>query len=242
MKNIIRQLQNGKGRFFLEKPSDPLHGRQRLVFLEYATKARIQDKKILDVGSGSGWSLYNYKKAGAREVVGLEVDLASYQQLKDFYEETPNVSVYLHADDLLKSYDQEFDYITLWEVLEHLPRGQEKHILKRMCSLLKPGGSLIISTPYYSFFGCFLDPAWYFGHRHYSKNELIDIFEEIGVELIKSDVRFGFLTVIDTLNLYISKWLLWRSRLFERESLGLLDKDLSAKYQFHTLFAEGKKR
>ncbi len=43
--------------------------------------------------------------------------------------------------------------------------------------VLKKGGVFYLSTPYDNFFAKIFDPAWYFGHRHYSLNRLKNFAE-----------------------------------------------------------------
>ena len=61
-------------------------------------------------------------------------------------------------DDFIKNYDQSFDAVTLWDVIEHVnyPSSQ----LKAAYEILKKGGYIFIDTPakdsFYHRFGSFL--------------------------------------------------------------------------------------
>lgn len=45
---------------------------------------------------------------------------------------------------------QSFDAITLIELIEHLPHGQNLQLIKDAAHLLRPGGRIVISTPNYA--------------------------------------------------------------------------------------------
>ena len=69
------------------------------------------------------------------------------------------------------------------EVLEHLPAGSERTALAEIYSILRSGGSLIMSVPNRGVW-TFLDPVYYIqGHRHYAKSEVCRLLEEEGLTI-----------------------------------------------------------
>jgi SAM-dependent methyltransferase len=95
--------------------------------------------KLLDVGCAAGFFLAVARERGW-DPHGVEISdfAASYAQKQGF--------------DVLKGTLEEypataasFDLVTLWDVLEHLKDPKES--LKRIHSLLKPGGHLVLTTP-----------------------------------------------------------------------------------------------
>ncbi len=103
-----------------------------------------EDKKILDIGCGTGDFLHAVKKEDWN-VVGIEPNESARQIAiskvgKDIYD----------TDHLMSLPSDTFDIITLWHVLEHLPKLEE-HI-QLIKSLLKENGTLIVAVPNYNSF------------------------------------------------------------------------------------------
>ena len=95
--------------------------------------------QLLDVGTGDGRFLRTCRDLGY-EVVGTEVSEAgaSYARRNGFDVKMGQITdiEFLH---------QRFDIATIWHVLEHVP---EPHaVLRKVHSLLRPGGILIIAVP-----------------------------------------------------------------------------------------------
>ena len=56
-----------------------------------------------------------------------------------------------------------------------------------MDKLLKVNGVLYLSTPNSTFFS-FLDPAFFFGHRHYKISDIIDFMDGTNLKVEKVNV------------------------------------------------------
>lgn len=94
--------------------------------------------KLLDLGAGTGDFLQVAKKRGW-QVSGVEPNL----QARNLAEQKGLV-----LKSSLEDFKQEqFDVISLWHVLEHIPNLEETLI--QLESLLKPGGVLVIALPNY---------------------------------------------------------------------------------------------
>lgn len=77
--------------------------------------------------------------------------------------------------------DSAFRGATLTDVLEHLPAGSEKEVLREIRRVLYPGGWLLITAPNKSRHMEWFDPAWWLlGHRHLSLTELEEMVESAG--------------------------------------------------------------
>ena len=97
---------------------------------------------ILDVGCGTGAFLHTMKQAGW-EVTGLEPDENAAKKAKELYGIAP-----IKADEIYNLSAASFDAITMWHVLEHV---HDLHgYMKKLKSLLKPGGKLFIAVPNYT--------------------------------------------------------------------------------------------
>lgn len=111
----------------------------------------LEEKKLLDIGCGTGDFLKTAKQDGwlssgiepnenARQIANLKTDNQVYD-----------------VKQLLNFEKHSFDVITLWHVLEHLPKLEEQITVLK--NLLKEKGTLIIAVPNHNSFDA----------NHYSK-------------------------------------------------------------------------
>ncbi len=99
-------------------------------------------KNLLDVGCGTGNFLQVAKQNGW-QVSGIEPN----KHAREIANKKTNNSVF-EIEQLLKFEEASFDVITLWHVLEHLPKLEEHIAIFK--KLLKPTGTLIIAVPNYN--------------------------------------------------------------------------------------------
>jgi len=109
--------------------------------LKLINSFNISEKHLLDIGCGTGDFLFTAQNNGWI-VSGIEPN----QNARDISNRKTNNAVY-DINELLKFEHQSFDVITLWHVLEHLPKLKEH--LSIFKSLLKPNGRLVIAVPNY---------------------------------------------------------------------------------------------
>jgi len=95
----------------------------------------IVNKAILDFGCGNGGFLLRAKQ-NARSVAGVELETCFEQH----YQEN-ELQVYSSVDDI----NGEYDVITLFHVLEHLP--DPCVILRKLADKLTPNGKIIMEVP-----------------------------------------------------------------------------------------------
>lgn len=98
-------------------------------------KDNINDKKILDFGCGNGGFLLKARES-ARSVFGLELD----QGLNNYFKDQ-NLKVYSNLEQI----EDKFDVITMFHVLEHIPKPIE--LLTSLKRLLNKGGKIIVEVP-----------------------------------------------------------------------------------------------
>jgi len=101
--------------------------------------ATAKNRRVLDVGCGSGFFLETAKKAGW-QAIGTEFGNESIAHCRE-----KDIEVY-EGDILRIDLPKEsFDVITSFEVIEHL--SDPKSHIQRLYELLAPGGILYITTP-----------------------------------------------------------------------------------------------
>lgn len=102
----------------------------------------LDGKRVLDIGCGGGLFLKRLRDAGA-DVLGLEVD----EQRAAYCASRHQLDIVKHTveSDYWKQYSGTFDFVTLWDVVEHVNFPLET--LRAACELLKPNGILVLDTP-----------------------------------------------------------------------------------------------
>lgn len=98
----------------------------------------LSAKSLLDIGSGYGFLLEKLRSNGAQRIAGVELSQAQ----RNYSVDELKLKVYGQLDELSGS--DQFDVITLFEVIEHIPAPNE--FIEQVCKHLKVGGSLIVGT------------------------------------------------------------------------------------------------
>lgn len=180
--------------------SSRLTGRHKRSFLFCGN---MRGLKVLDVGSSFGWFEKFAVGAGVKKMVGIEPeDKLFYQAQK----EVPQATFKKGSALKIPEKDSSYDVVVMFDVIEHIPVGTEPQALKEIYRVLKPGGKFFLSTDYDLWISKLMDPAWYFGHRHYSQNRLKKLFNKAGFKVNLFERRGGFFEIIGTILLYIFKW------------------------------------
>jgi len=140
-----------------------------------------QKGNILDIGAGTGDFLKAAQKSGWK-IHGVEPNEKARKVA-----ENKNISL---NKDSEKFHEGQFEVITLWHVLEHIP--DLKNQIAELERLLKKDGVLIIAVPnfkshdakYYKEFWAAYDVPRHLWH--FSKNAIEILFGAAGFELIKT--------------------------------------------------------
>lgn len=104
----------------------------------------VSQKVVLDLGCGEGYGAKMLKEAGAKKVIGIDVDREVIGQANKNYSST-KVSFQTGDAQKLTFKDKSFDLVVSLELIEHLP--DYRRYLKEVRRVLKPGGVFVLSTP-----------------------------------------------------------------------------------------------
>lgn len=230
MKNIL-----GNG------PHETLHGRPRYC-TTYVLATDIDGKTVLDIGCGFGWFLLSLIDKGAEKIIGVEPNVEGLPAIGLDLMNT-KLALVAASGANLPFRSESFETVTCWEVLEHIPRGQELMLFREIWRLLKPGGAFYLSTPYDSPASKFLDPAWWLaGHRHYSLESLAAYAKAVQLQTEDTKIVGGYWELFGMINLYIAKWIFFRRPFFEEYFTKKQDGEFSRRNGgFATIFMRFRK-
>lgn len=112
------------------------------LYISPLTLSSFKDKFILEAGCGSGRNLIVAAKAGAKEVIGIDISGSvrlAYEKTKSY----PNIHV-IQADILKPPFRPIFDLIFSVGVLHHLPNPEEAFL--ELANYLKNRGIMAVSV------------------------------------------------------------------------------------------------
>ena len=137
--------------------------------------------QLLDVGCGTGDFIKSAAKSGW-EVDGVEPD----EGARMIASQKTNTSVFEDVSTVLNLHKQ-YDVITLWHVLEHLPNLNEQ--LESFQKLLKPNGTLIVAVPNFKSYDAQLYKSFWAAYDvprhlwHFSKHAIQNLMQSIDMEI-----------------------------------------------------------
>jgi 2-polyprenyl-3-methyl-5-hydroxy-6-metoxy-1,4-benzoquinol methylase len=151
-------------------------------------------KRVADLGSGNGALCAEIKLQGCA-VVGIEYDPKGVELARRHYTGIPFHNFGVQDDpQALLNLEAPFDAVISTEVIEHL---FSPHLLPQYAAaILKPGGHLIVSTPYHGYVKNVMlalfnkwdhhhTAMWHGGHiKFWSRATLTQLLEENGFEVV----------------------------------------------------------
>jgi SAM-dependent methyltransferase len=173
----------------------PIHHHTYLLPPLLALIAPPKQTRLLDLGCGNG-SLSQQLALLGYEVVGIENSASGIQAARMAVIECQFIQASIY--DLPAELDHSFDLVISVEVIEHLCYPRE--LLRAAKRCLKPGGQLILTTPYHGYWKNLaialcgktdqhFNPLWDSGHvRFFSTATLTQLLREEGF----SDMRLKF--------------------------------------------------
>lgn len=143
---------------------------------------------ILDAGCGEGYGLSILHDAGARGVIGVEVDplVADHARRRYAHDGIPDIDV-VEADlDDLPLVADTLDAVVCLQVVEHL--SAPGAAMSELARVVRPGGEVVVTTPNRLTFSPGTDvPTNPFHHREYTARELAGLLTSAG--LVVDQVR-----------------------------------------------------
>lgn len=109
---------------------------------EHALKFRPRDGLALDVGCGCSGRFLRLLESHGYEIEGLDV---SAQMIALAKERNPTATFY-HADVCEWMPARQYDFITAWDSIWHVPLDRSESVLRKLCGALTPGGVFIWTT------------------------------------------------------------------------------------------------
>jgi SAM-dependent methyltransferase len=169
----------------------------------------VAGRDVLNIGCSFGWFEEFALDQGSPRVVGLD---ASRQSLEAAHARVPKAEFVLGSAYSLPFADATFDIVTSFDVIEHVPRGEESTMLREMRRVVRSAGLMALSTPNRHWLAVYSDPAFYFGHRHYRANEITALVREASFEVTSLQVAGGAFDQLDLILYYLWRHLFGRER------------------------------
>lgn len=106
--------------------------------------AHLEAEPALDVGCGMGFGMFALKKAGIKNVYGIDIDKS---QIESAQKKGLHAELVEDAASYLDANKARFGLILLQDVLEHIAVDKQLPVLKSIFNALQPGGRLIVQVP-----------------------------------------------------------------------------------------------
>lgn len=158
-----------------------------------------KETKILDIGCGTGEFIYELKKRGA-EVWGIDFSKDAVYLAKRHFG-LKKIYVASLEDFLKKENLPKFDFVTFFEVIEHLDNPPD--FIENIKKILKPDGKIVLSTPSRDRILINLTKSWDFPLHHLSRwNEkaVSNLFQKIGYKVSNIYYVEQFRLILGALN------------------------------------------
>ena len=144
MRSLIRRWAPAYVRLF----GYPLSvGNRRRTRAAMRLLAPRQNERVLDVGCGIGYYVFELATRHGCEAYGVDLDAHDVALARRIAEALPAPGAHFSVDDgrALESPANSFDAVLLCEVIEHVREDVE--LLRELHRVLVPGGRLVLTTP-----------------------------------------------------------------------------------------------
>ena len=143
-------------------------------------------RKVIDIGCGSGKFISQSEMNG---IIGVDLDITALQIAKRLCTKSEFIVASVFS---LPFGDEVFEFVSLLELIEHLPAGTELEAIDEVRRILSSNGVLVLSTPNNHYLSNIMDPGFLLGHRHYSVKSVVEKVQVLGFSVTECVVRGGF--------------------------------------------------
>lgn len=155
-------------------------------------------RRVLDLGCGGGHNGELLKRAGAREVVGVERDPGAADEARRRLDRV--IETDLAHLDRARLGDEPFDIVLASDVLEHL--SDPEALLSLAVSRLRPGGAVLVSLPNVAsvyVIATLLTKSWprrasgLFDRTHvrwFGKRDMVRLLQDAGLRVLRVEPYF----------------------------------------------------
>lgn len=151
----------------------------------------LENKVLMDVGSGGGWLVSSVLNNARAKIISFDISEDNINKLQHDYASENHFGIIGDAMNMpVKA--SSIDYVVASEVIEHVP--DPRKFVANLYQTVKPGGKLVISTPYdekivYSLCVHCNKPTPHDAHLHsFDENKLMEL-----VQGLKCHVNFKLL-------------------------------------------------
>lgn len=213
MLKLIKRALNYNGSMVYNAVADSeIEADYQHQFIVKTFKKHIQNKKVLDAGCWTAPLAKAIIDAGVKtDYTGLDFNKDALTVAKKNFPKFTFIYQKLETNQkkFIEKYKNSFDTIFFFDVIEHVAPGTETDVLKVFYQLLKPNGVVILSTMSSHPLNA-IDPAWFFGHRHYTTRQLLNIILEAGFKVSEFKHMGNVYWDFDVLCMYIYKHIFHR--------------------------------
>ncbi|MFT4304534.1 MAG: class I SAM-dependent methyltransferase [Candidatus Woesearchaeota archaeon] len=193
-----RKLYGGTNKINSEFFEDQIEkGTKILKFIETKTNKKIQEKFVVEIGTGAGGILFPFKNNG-NEVLGLDYgsEYIKFGQKKGLNLKVGDINY-------LENIDRKIDIVIYCHVLEHLSNPLEE--LRKLKKHLHSDSIVYIEVPglknlFQSYEQNFLKYLQNAHTYHFSKNKIKEISEKAGFRLIYGNEKIESLIKVSSQN------------------------------------------
>ncbi len=216
----------------------PVIGRFRWC-LEILKSQTTKNKILVDIGCSTGLMESKLVDLSFKKIIAFDPSNNAVAFAKKNIR-NKKIQFTVSTADNIPAKNSLVDLVTIFDVIEHVPKNTEPEVFNEIARVLKKNGKMLLTTPNSDMFTNLLDPAWYLGHRHYDPQNLKGIIEKSGLKVTKIEIRGSIWSSVYMLWFYIMKWIFGKSLprwqwIEKKEDQGYNEKGI------FTLFIEAKK-